>query len=112
MGQAFDRDGNLLGEAEGDTRRKVLKQLEKRHPDADEIRIKEKVRFVMEAAEREQLAIESLEAKRNSLEEAIEALKEQDRLKRTGGLAADEFMIGAPVKRKLRKQAESKEPTL
>jgi hypothetical protein len=40
MGQAFDRDGNLLGEAEGDTRREVLKHLEKMHPAAHEIRIK------------------------------------------------------------------------
>lgn len=40
MGQAFDRDGHVLGEAYGDTKREVLDQLEKMHPHADEIRIK------------------------------------------------------------------------
>src|SRR5678815_1411930 len=40
MGQAFDRDGHVLGEATGDTKREVLDQLEKMHPDADEIRIR------------------------------------------------------------------------
>jgi hypothetical protein len=39
MGQAFDKDGRLLGEAEGETRREVLDQLERDHPDADEMRI-------------------------------------------------------------------------
>ncbi len=41
MGQALDKDGNVLGEAEGDTRRDVLEQLEKMHPDAHEIRIRQ-----------------------------------------------------------------------
>lgn len=40
MGQAFDREGNVLGEAYGETKRAVLDQLEKMHPAADEIRIK------------------------------------------------------------------------
>lgn len=40
MGQAFDREGQVLGEASGDTKREVFEQLQKDHPDADEIRIK------------------------------------------------------------------------
>jgi hypothetical protein len=40
MGQAFDRDGNVLGEAEGDTFREVLDKLEIAHKGAHEIRIK------------------------------------------------------------------------
>jgi len=40
MGQAFDRDGQLLGEAHGDTKREVLDQLERMHPTAEEIRIR------------------------------------------------------------------------
>ncbi len=43
MGQAFDRDGNVLGEAEADTRSEVLEKLERQHPDADEIRIRQKI---------------------------------------------------------------------
>lgn len=40
MGQAFDRDGNVLGEAFGATKQEVLEQLMKEHPEAEEIRIK------------------------------------------------------------------------
>ena len=40
MGQAFDRDGHVLGEAYGDTKREVLEKLEMMHPTAEEIRIK------------------------------------------------------------------------
>lgn len=40
MGQAFDRDGNVLGEAFGETKRAVLDQLEKAHPDAEAILIR------------------------------------------------------------------------
>jgi hypothetical protein len=40
MGQAFDRDGNVLGEAYGETKREVLDKLELMHPTAEEIRIK------------------------------------------------------------------------
>lgn len=41
MGQAFDREGNVLGEAEGATRAEVLAKLEKAHGDvASEIRIR------------------------------------------------------------------------
>ena len=40
MGQAFDRDGNVLGEAFGDTKRDVLDKLELMHPAAEEIRIR------------------------------------------------------------------------
>jgi hypothetical protein len=39
MGEAF-RDGERLGEAFGATKAEVLKTLEERHPDADEIRIR------------------------------------------------------------------------
>lgn len=40
MGQAFDKDGQILGEMQADSMRKVLDGLQKRHPDAAEIRIK------------------------------------------------------------------------
>lgn len=40
MGQAFDRDGNVLGEAFGETKRAVLDELEKNYPNADAIAIK------------------------------------------------------------------------
>lgn len=40
MGQAFDRNGNVLGEASGETKREVFDALLAKHPDAHEIRIK------------------------------------------------------------------------
>lgn len=40
MGQAFDRDGNVLGEAFGDTKAEVVEKLERMHPSAHEIRVK------------------------------------------------------------------------
>ena len=40
MGQAFDRDGALMGEAFGATKREVFDTLMERHPDSEEIRIK------------------------------------------------------------------------
>lgn len=40
MGQAFDRDGNVLGEAEGATKREVFDKLIQEHPHAHEIQIK------------------------------------------------------------------------
>lgn len=40
MGQAFDRNGNVLGDAEGATKAEVLAQLEKNHPDAEAILIR------------------------------------------------------------------------
>lgn len=40
MGQAFDRDGNVLGEAFGETKREVFDKLMKEHADAAEIRIR------------------------------------------------------------------------
>jgi hypothetical protein len=43
MGQAFDRDGNLLGEAEGDTKREVFEKLDREFKDAIEIRIRERL---------------------------------------------------------------------
>jgi len=51
MGQAFDRDGNVLGSAEGDSMREVLDSLQKMHPGAEEIRIKA-MREKIETAER------------------------------------------------------------
>lgn len=47
MGQAFDRDGNVLGEANGATKAEVLAQLERNHPDAEAIiiqKLKDKMR--------------------------------------------------------------------
>jgi hypothetical protein len=40
MGQAFDRDGNVLGDAFGETKREVFDKLMEAHPSAEEIRIK------------------------------------------------------------------------
>lgn len=40
MGQAFDRDGNVLGEAYGDTKREVFEALNKQFKNAHEIRIR------------------------------------------------------------------------
>ena len=40
MGQAFDREGNVLGEAFGNTKREVFEKLQKEHADAHEIRIR------------------------------------------------------------------------
>ena len=40
MGQAFDRDGNVLGEAYGETKREVFDKLTSAFKDAHEIRIR------------------------------------------------------------------------
>jgi len=40
MGQAFDRDNAVLGEAEGQTKREVFEKLIDKFPDADRIEIK------------------------------------------------------------------------
>ncbi len=40
MGQAFDREGNVLGEAQAATKREVFDELERKHPTAHEIRVK------------------------------------------------------------------------
>lgn len=40
MGQAFDRTGAFLGEAQADTAREVLEKLELKHKDAAEFHIK------------------------------------------------------------------------
>jgi hypothetical protein len=39
MGQAFDKTGAFLGEAQADSMREVLEKLERAHPDAAEVRI-------------------------------------------------------------------------
>jgi hypothetical protein len=62
MGQAFDRDGAVLGEAEGATKREVFDKLSERYPEAEEIHIKtlrEKVQTEMQeqAAQRAQRAM-------------------------------------------------------
>jgi len=40
MGQAFDKYGHVLGEAFGETKADVFNELMKKHPDANELRIK------------------------------------------------------------------------
>lgn len=40
MGQAFDRDGKVLGEAFGATKAEVFKQLDREFKDAFEIRVR------------------------------------------------------------------------
>lgn len=40
MGQAFDRDGQVLGDALGDTKQHVFEQLDRAFPEAAEIRIR------------------------------------------------------------------------
>lgn len=54
MGQAFDRDGKMLGEAFGETKREVFDKLISEFKDAHEIRI----RTVEERAGREQVIAE------------------------------------------------------
>jgi hypothetical protein len=39
MGQALDRDGNVLGEATGETKKEVFDKLDDAHKEAHEIRI-------------------------------------------------------------------------
>lgn len=43
MGQAFDREGNVLGEAFGKTKQEVFDKLHAEHKDAAEIRIKDSI---------------------------------------------------------------------
>ena len=40
MGQAFNEDEELLGEATGETKQEVLEKLMRDHPDAEEVRIR------------------------------------------------------------------------
>ncbi len=40
MGQAFDRDGNVLGEASGETKREVFEALSRNHPEAEAILVR------------------------------------------------------------------------
>lgn len=40
MGAAYDYDGNVLGEAQGDTAEEVLNRLKSTFPEAAEIRIR------------------------------------------------------------------------
>ena len=40
MGQAFDREGNVMGEARGHTKAEVFEALSRDHPDAAEIRVR------------------------------------------------------------------------
>jgi hypothetical protein len=40
VGQAFDQDGRVLGEATGSSKKEVFDELMKKHPDAHEIRIR------------------------------------------------------------------------
>jgi len=47
MGEAFDRDGQVLGDAYGETKREVFEKLNAAHPEAAEIRIR---RFEQEVA--------------------------------------------------------------
>ena len=70
MGQAFDRDGHVLGEVEAATKREVFEELNAKFPLAHEIRIKSlKDRL---GQEREQTAQEAIDAKARA-EAALEA---------------------------------------
>ena len=44
MGHAFDQDGNLLGEAAGETRSEVLAELERKYADAAKIEITKRLK--------------------------------------------------------------------
>lgn len=48
MGQAYDEDGNLLGEAEGKTKKEVFDKLQAAHANAAEIRIKSLMKQIRE----------------------------------------------------------------
>lgn len=58
MGQAFDREGNVLGEAYGDTKREVFDKLMRDHGDAAEIRIRSLEERLSEAEENSGAATE------------------------------------------------------
>lgn len=67
MGQAFDRDGNVLGEAFGETKREVFDKLIALHKDAAEIRIR-----TLEARE-----VAQIEMPRYKCHKEVHALKIQ-----------------------------------
>jgi hypothetical protein len=74
VGQAFDRAGNVLGEAEGDTKREVFEKLERAHPDADEVRIRKQM------LERQ----EAVNAARGDFGMALNHLRSGRRVSRSG----------------------------
>ena len=55
MGQAFDRTGAVLGEAQADTAREVLEKLELKHKDAAEFRIRTAVEAAGESVPRDRM---------------------------------------------------------
>jgi hypothetical protein len=68
MGQAFDRDGNVLGGAEADTAREVLEQLQLKHKGAAEFRIQVQERLnaeeqkIKQAAEQNRAGVPATES--------------------------------------------------
>jgi hypothetical protein len=69
MGQAFDRDGQILGEAFGSTKREVFDKLMAQHGDAAEIRIRS------QAASNSELNGASSEMPRYKCHKEVHALK-------------------------------------
>lgn len=60
MGEARDRDGNVLGEAEGETKRDVFEKLSHAHPDAHELRIRSQEQSATAVAERPRVEVPSV----------------------------------------------------
>jgi hypothetical protein len=73
MGQAFDRDGNVLGEAYGDTQREVFEKLTAEFKNAHEIRIR-----TLEATAAEQRSDAQMEMPRYKCHKEVHALKIAD----------------------------------
>ena len=72
MGQALDKDGNVLAEALGHTKREVFDKLIKEAPDAHEIRIR-KLRESMPAFDAEQ-AVHAINLRIDEIEHQLEVL--------------------------------------
>lgn len=73
MGQAFDREGNILGEAYGETKREVFEKLHAEFKDAHEIRIRS-IEDQISAAEK-QAASNSTELPRYRSHKIVHALR-------------------------------------
>ena len=86
MGQAFDRDGNVLGDAEGATKREVFEKLNQEFKDAAEIRIKSMEPGLMAGVSRpaDHVAERVDPGPARSVAEHVETLEHMARYRRDG----------------------------
>ena len=83
MGQAFDESGHVLGDFYGDSKREVFDELMKRHPEANELRIKS-MKERIDLAEKDvrminwQKRAEIAEEKLNTIERLINGTQRAD----------------------------------